>query len=322
MGYQTGLARALAARGLTVEVVPGWQTRGSSAFHPKGAVCHWTAGPRTGDRPSLKVVRDGRADLPGPLANVFLARSGVAIVVTAGRANHAGVGGARGLEGNSQVFGTEAESAGDGDWTDAQRWAYPRINAAYCDLAGFGPDFVFGHNEWAPNRKIDIRDWTMARMRREVAALLTQEDEMSQKAERQIDALYQAMFYGSLAGGVRYPGMLPILAETQKRVTETPAKVWATPVQRTNGPVSALQDLANGTTNATAAAAQIAGLRVALTQLAEGRDVDLDAIEERMRDVLATSVVKVEISVPAPAPQLAPADVVDVVDVDALTKED
>ncbi|MFE6228895.1 N-acetylmuramoyl-L-alanine amidase [Cellulosimicrobium sp. NPDC057862] len=172
----TRLPAALAARGLTVELVDGWQTRGSADFDPEGAVCHWTAGARTGDRPSLKVVRDGRAGLPGPLANVFLARSGVAVVVAAGRANHAGEGGWRGLTGNHSVWGTEAESAGDGDWTDAQRWAYPRINAAFCDLSGFGPDMVCGHSEWAPDRKIDIRDWDMARMRREVAAVLRGDD--------------------------------------------------------------------------------------------------------------------------------------------------
>jgi hypothetical protein len=173
MGFQKGLAAALAARGLTVEVVPGWQTRGSSSFAPRGAVCHWTAGAAHGDRPSLGVVTNGRAGLPGPLANVFLARSGVAIVVAAGRANHAGGGGWRGLVGNSSVFGTEAESTGGGDWTAAQRWAYPRINAAYCDLGGFGPDMVCGHNEWAPTRKIDIRDWDMPAMRAQVAAVLS-----------------------------------------------------------------------------------------------------------------------------------------------------
>ncbi|MGN7703528.1 N-acetylmuramoyl-L-alanine amidase [Cellulosimicrobium sp. 22601] len=175
----TRLPAALAARGLTVELVDGWEARGSADFDPQGAVCHWTAGARTGDRPSLKVVRDGRPKLPGPLANVFLARSGVAVVVAAGRANHAGEGGWRGLTGNRSVWGTEAESAGDGDWTDAQRWAYPRINAAYCDLSGFGPDMVCGHNEWAPDRKIDIRDWDMARMRTQIAAVLHQEDDMA-----------------------------------------------------------------------------------------------------------------------------------------------
>lgn len=191
MGYQTGLAAALARRGLTVEVVPGWQTRGSSSFAPRGAVCHWTAGARTGDRPSLNVVVNGRKDLPGPLANVFLTRSGIAVVVAAGRANHAGTGGWRGLSGNSSVFGTEAENSGNGEWATEQRWAYPRVNAAFCDLGGFGPEMVCGHNEWTP-RKVDIHDYTMARMRAEVAAVLAgQGDDDMALSQDERNALFE-----------------------------------------------------------------------------------------------------------------------------------
>lgn len=174
------LPGALARRGLRVEVVPGWQTRGVSDLHARGAVCHWTAGPRgaTG-RPSLNVVVNGRPGLSGPLCNVYLDRNGVAVVVAARTAQHAGQGGWRGLVGNSSVFGTEGECGGDGDWTDAQRWAYPRVCAAYCDLGGFGVDMVCGHEEWAPTRKIDIRDYTMPVMRAQVAALLANpEDDM------------------------------------------------------------------------------------------------------------------------------------------------
>ncbi|MBN0039397.1 N-acetylmuramoyl-L-alanine amidase [Cellulosimicrobium cellulans] len=209
----TRLPAALAARGLTVELVDGWEVRGSADFDPQGAVCHWTAGARTGDRPSLKVVRDGRPKLPGPLANVLLARSGVAVVVAAGRANHAGEGGWRGLTGNRSVWGTEAESAGDGDWTDAQRWAYPRINAAYCDLSGFGPDMVCGHNEWAPNRKIDIRDWDMAHMRREVTDLLTGGGFLMALSEQKQQEMYDRIMGalpGKENGRARYPRVLDV----------------------------------------------------------------------------------------------------------------
>jgi hypothetical protein len=101
-----------------------------------------------------------------------LDRQGIAVVVAAGRANHAGEGGWAGLTGNSSVFGTEAECAGDGDWTDAQYLAYPKVNAAYCDLIGCDASMVCGHNEWAPGRKIDIRDWPMSLMRQQVAELL------------------------------------------------------------------------------------------------------------------------------------------------------
>lgn len=173
MPYQLGIPEALNKFGVQVETVAGWQTRGSSSFSPKGVVCHWTAGPRgTTGRPSLNVVTHGRAGLPGPLCNVYFDRNGVAVVVAAGRANHAGAGGYGGLAGNSSVFGIEAESAGNNDWTDAQRAAYPRVAAALAWLAGQGAGRVIGHNEWAPTRKIDIRDWDMPRMRNEVAAVL------------------------------------------------------------------------------------------------------------------------------------------------------
>jgi hypothetical protein len=173
--YQLQIPDALAAFGLPVEVVPGWQGRGSSAFNPGGVVCHWTAGPRgTAARPSLNVVVNGRAGLPGPLAQVYLDRRGVPVVVAAGRANHAGAGGYNGLVGNSSVFGIEAECGGDGDWTDSQRAAYPKVVAALLRSKGLGAQWALGHSEWAPRRKIDIRDWTMPAMREQVARLLGQ----------------------------------------------------------------------------------------------------------------------------------------------------
>lgn len=176
MGYQTQLANALRARGVRVEEYAGWTTRGSSSFTPGGAVCHWTAGPcdATG-RPSLSTVVNGRTDLAGPLANIYLDRAGIAVVVAAGRANHAGEGGWHGLSGNSSVFGVEAECCNVGDWTAAQRSAYPAVMAALCDAGGFDASLVCGHNEWAPGRKIDISDWTMDAMRSDVGALLRAE---------------------------------------------------------------------------------------------------------------------------------------------------
>lgn len=175
MGYETDIPQALAAFGLPFEYTAGWSTAGSSSFAPRGVVDHWTAGPRgSRSRPSLNVVKHGRPGLPGPLCNVYLDRYGKSVIVAAGRANHAGAGGWKGLTGNSSVFGIEAESAGDGDWTREQQEAYPRLNAALLSLtpnAG-NPDYVCGHNEWAPTRKIDIRDWPMSNMRVQVRAVL------------------------------------------------------------------------------------------------------------------------------------------------------
>lgn len=173
MPLMTRIPSDLARFGLRVELVPGWESRGSAAFAPACVVDHWTAGPRgaTG-RPSLNVVVNGRAGLAGPLCNVYLARDGVCVVVAAGRANHAGAGGFRGLVGNSAAYGIEAECGGDGDWTPAMLDAYPRLNAAL--LSGLGRDasWVAGHNDWAPDRKIDIRDIIVSVRARTATALV------------------------------------------------------------------------------------------------------------------------------------------------------
>lgn len=176
MPFMTRIAADLIAAGLDVDAVPGWETRGSSVFAPGGVTCHWTGGPRgTVGRPSLRVVVDGYAGLPGPLSHVYLARTGTAVIVAAGRANHAGRGGWRGLVGNSSVYGIEAESGGDNDWTPAMRDAYPVLAAALVRGLGRGAEWVHGHNEWAdpPGRKIDIRDWPMPLMRAQVAGILS-----------------------------------------------------------------------------------------------------------------------------------------------------
>ena len=109
------LADALRAEGVKVVEEPGWRDRGSATFNPKGVICHHTAGPAKGDAPSLGVCINGRPGLPGPLCQIVLARSGTAHVIASGRANHAGLGGWRGLEGNTSVFGIEAENTGLGE---------------------------------------------------------------------------------------------------------------------------------------------------------------------------------------------------------------
>ncbi|WP_134324528.1 peptidoglycan recognition protein family protein [Cumulibacter soli] len=184
MPYQLGIPNALRRFGLTVEVVDGWGTRGWSGLNPTGSVSHWTASPG-GPRPSLGICIYGRPDLDGPLCNVFLDRNGVAIVVAAGMANHAGPGGYNGMSGNDSVFGTECEGTIGGrdgtDFTDAQRVAYPKIVAAYHYLTKTSPlTHACGHSEWT-NQKIDIGSYAPT-LRRQAAAILAggaiQEDDM------------------------------------------------------------------------------------------------------------------------------------------------
>jgi hypothetical protein len=209
MPYMTRIPSDLAKFGLKVETVAGWQTRGSSSFAPAGVVCHWTAGPKgTTKRPSLNIVINGRPDLSGPLCNVYLDRAGICVVVAAGRANHAGAGSWNGLKGNSSVYGIEAEAANNGDWTPAQRDAYPRLCAAL--MYGLGRDSanVCGHSEWAGPRKTDINGYTPAALRLQAAAIigaagkktttaqataLTQEDDLTPEQAKMLTEVHHEL---------------------------------------------------------------------------------------------------------------------------------
>lgn len=152
-----GLADALHARGLDVVEHRGWETRGSASFQPGGVVCHHT-GPGSVEG-LIRLVISGRSDLDGPLCQVLLAPDGVCHLIAAGKANHAGPGGWRGLSGNSRVFGIEAVHPGSPavPWPTIQLDAYVECAAGMLDLAGADSEMCCGHKEWATphGRKID-----------------------------------------------------------------------------------------------------------------------------------------------------------------------
>jgi hypothetical protein len=148
------LADAIRAEGVTVVEEPGWKTAGSSSITPKVVVCHHTAS-GAGDAPALGIVKTGRSDVPGPLCNVLLSRSGVAHIVASGRSNNAGLGGWKGITGNSNTLGIEAENNGIGEpWPAIQMESYVRICAAMARHERIPVTNVIGHKEWT-NRKID-----------------------------------------------------------------------------------------------------------------------------------------------------------------------
>ena len=107
----TWLANVLENAGLKVAEQSGWQTRGRTDMGTvRGVMCHHTAGPKTGNMPSLGIITNGRSDLPGPLSQLGLGRDGTIYIVAAGRANHAGAGNWQGVTtGNSSFIGVEAE---------------------------------------------------------------------------------------------------------------------------------------------------------------------------------------------------------------------
>lgn len=170
------LADALNAAGCAVVELAGWQTRGRpGVFGPvKGILCHHTAGPKTGNAPSLSTVVDGRPDLAGPLAQLFLARDGTFTVIAAGRCNHAGLGSWHGIKsGNTNFIGIEAENTGlpDDPWPDVQMEAYAKGCAAILKHIGAPLIMCAGHKEYAlpKGRKCDP-SFDMDAFREKVAA--------------------------------------------------------------------------------------------------------------------------------------------------------
>lgn len=152
--------------GVEVLVLPGAFERGADWTRtPTGVVDHHDASTRkSGEWGALGVVRDGRPDLPGPLAQWQGARclDGVPRValVAAGRANHAGRGGPlNGVPpdaGNAWLVGVEWANDGVAEpYTLAAHYAHDALFRSIADVCGFGASRVVGHKEWAVGRKSD-----------------------------------------------------------------------------------------------------------------------------------------------------------------------
>ena len=158
MTWFTGLARVARDAGLKVVEVPGWKTRGHGHMElPKSIIVHHTAGAKTGNYPSLAVVRDGRTGLPGPLSHYGLGRDGTVYVIAAGLCAHAGKDSQLAwAHRNVRAIGIEAENTGVGEvWPAVQLDAYVRLCRALVDEFGLDTTAVLGHKEIAPGRKID-----------------------------------------------------------------------------------------------------------------------------------------------------------------------
>jgi N-acetylmuramoyl-L-alanine amidase len=175
--YVPWLADAARMTGYPVVEVGGWQQRGHGGMRLiEGVVCHHTADGATGDYPSLRIVRDGRAGLAGPLSAYGLGRNGTIFVIAAGESWHAGASAWAGFRDLGDEFiGIEAESVGTrNDWTNEQRDCYPRLVAAILHFMRRGADRCAGHREIAlpKGRKIDPAFWDMNDFRRIVSGYL------------------------------------------------------------------------------------------------------------------------------------------------------
>lgn len=161
----TNLATILRNAGLNVVEVSGWTTRGHGQLTAvKSIIVHHTAGPATGDMPSLNYIRDGSSSLAGPLAQLGLGRTGTWYVIAAGLSYHAGVVTDSSLYSNANAIGIEAEgvglpatNVGHSNWPEVQWQSYVRGVRALKNAFGVPTDRVKGHKEVASplGRKID-----------------------------------------------------------------------------------------------------------------------------------------------------------------------
>lgn len=199
----------LRAEGVRVAEYPGWKTRERDAAtgKPFGPV-HMILNHHTAGSSSLKMVAEtGRPGLPAPLAHIHLAKTGVATMCSAGRANHAGFMGKNAydsflsessthpkpssasgtVDGNDVSYGIEVENLGDmkDRYTISQYDALVRINAAIARHYGWSANSCAGHLETSVEGKIDPRgpvqgysdrgsfSLTMNQLRSDVAQRLT-----------------------------------------------------------------------------------------------------------------------------------------------------
>jgi len=166
--------RALLARltrdGVQVVYQAGWDRRDAGGlFGPfvGGIIHHDASSVRSGTWGALGIIvagRGGANPVSGPLAQFQIARGVVPriTVVTAGRGNHAGVGGpylnVPKDSGNRWLVGTEVANDGVSEpYSEATTWAIESWGRAVYDLTGQNPVRVIGHNEWAasPSAHLD-----------------------------------------------------------------------------------------------------------------------------------------------------------------------
>jgi hypothetical protein len=170
-------AALLRDEGVTVVEVGDWEHHNRNTKGPWGPVhgvmIHHTVTKGTAN--TVGIVRDGYADLPGPLCHGMIAKNGTVHLVGYGRANHAGLGDPdvlqaviaekapptddqAAVDGNRHFYGFECENLGDGQdpWPEEQLLAIERVAAALCRHHGWSERSVIRHLDWQPG-KVDPR---------------------------------------------------------------------------------------------------------------------------------------------------------------------
>ena len=163
------LERAVKNAGVKYKKVSGWASRGHGTMGSiQSVICHHTAGPKSGNSPSLNVVAYGRPGLSGPLAQLFLARDGTVYLVAAGISYHAGRVSSNRYA-NSHAIGIEAEATGLDSWPAHQINEYAKLCKALIKEFGLSTSRVRGHKEVAvPRGRKPDPNFNMSQFRKKV----------------------------------------------------------------------------------------------------------------------------------------------------------
>ena len=184
--WQRWMPDAYRKAGLKVVEVSGWENRGRPAstgnYDPDGAETNHHTGTQTSaskTMPTLRTLIEGRPDLAGPLAPKGIGFDGTVYVIAAGRCNHAGKVGKRGVpgmpygaDGNAIAMGNEVDTNGTQAMPKAQRDALAKVNAV--DLMHFkrGTEYLHRHQDISGTGKWDIGNLTTAQVRADAAAAI------------------------------------------------------------------------------------------------------------------------------------------------------
>lgn len=191
--WERWIADDLRAAGLTVHEVEGWKNRGrpasTGAHDPsQGTTNHHTASTTSAanPHPTLKLLIEGRKDLPGPLAHVSVDHRGEVWVIAAGRCNHAGLtnksvpGVPAGSDGNAHFLGDEIDTNGTQPLSPEQRHSVAVVNRVFTDHKRLKNDRIHRHADLT-TRKWDIGSISTAALRADAAAVTQEEPDMEPK---------------------------------------------------------------------------------------------------------------------------------------------